>query len=171
MKTYDPAPKEVHDRVKALIKRFYPDLENVGLRVDVLMAATDDESGHAVTLHGYPCDATIKILGAKDRAMDRGDVEIVIDNERYDSMGEKERDALIDHELYHVELKRDRHNKVKLDPYGRPQIKMRLHDFEAGWFHEIARRHGKNSGEVQQARALMGEHGQLYFEFAAAKAA
>lgn len=154
MKTYDPAPQEVHDRVANLVKRYHLELQEVSIRVDLLMASTDSEEGAAVTHGGYPALAVVKILGPKERAMGRGDAEIVI-----------ERDALLDHELYHLEVKLDRNGRYKLDDHMRPCLKMRKHDFNVGWFHEIARRHGTASVEVQQAVALQEEHEQLYFSF------
>jgi hypothetical protein len=162
MKTYDQAPPEVHERVEALIKRFHPDLENVGLRVDILMASTDADDAHAVTLGGYPCLAVVKILGPKERAMDRGDAEIVVDRNEYEAMTAEQRDALLDHELYHLEITRDKYGKPKLDDHQRPKLKMRKHDRQFGWFDEIARRHRTNAIEVRQAQAFADEAGQFY---------
>lgn len=164
MKTYDQAPQKVHDRVNALIKRYHPDLEKVGLRVDLLMASTDNEDAHAVTLNGYPCIAVVKILGPKERAMERGDAEIVIDRDAYEGMDDEERDALLDHELYHLEITLDKYGKPKVDDHQRPKLKMRKHDRQFGWFDEIARRHGEYSIEISQAKAFVDEAGQLYLD-------
>jgi hypothetical protein len=165
-KTYDQAPDEVRDRSIALIKRFHPDLEKVQVRIDFLMASTDSETGHAVTCGGYPAYAVVRVLGPKERTMERGDAEIVIDRDAYEAMNPATRDALLDHELYHLEVKRDQGGQVKRDDHGRPVLKLRKHDFQVGWFHEIARRHGMASIEVTQATSLKEEQGQVYFEFA-----
>jgi hypothetical protein len=165
MKTYDQAPDEVRERVTVLMKRFHPDLEFVQLRVDLLMASTDAEDAHAVTLGGYPCLAVVKIVGPKERAKGCGDAEIVIDRDAYEAMTEKQRDALLDHELYHLEITRDKLGRPKRDDHQRPKLKMRKHDFQFGWFAEIARRHQENSFEVKQARAFAEEHSQLFFGF------
>lgn len=165
-KTYDQAPDEVRERLIALIKRFHPDLEKVQVRIDLLMASTDSENGHAVTCGGYPAYAVVRVLGPKERTMERGDAEIVIDRDAYEAMNPATRDALLDHELYHLEVKRDQGGQVKRDDHGRPVLKLRKHDFQVGWFHEIARRHGMASIEVTQATSLKEEQGQVYFEFA-----
>jgi hypothetical protein len=47
----------------------------------------------------------------------------------------------------------------------RPKLTLRRHDFQAGWFHEIAQRHGEASPEVRSAKQLMAGTGQLYFDF------
>lgn len=164
-KTYDQAPDEVRDRVIALIKKFHPDLEKVELRVDLLMASTDSDAP-AVSVAGYHCFACIKILGPKERAMDRGDAEITIDRDAYEAMTGEERDALLDHELYHLALVRDGEGKPKRDDYQRPKLRLRKHDVQFGWFAEIARRHGQHSQEVQQAAIIFKEGEQLYFGYA-----
>ena len=53
-------------------------------------------------------------------------------------------------------------SNTKRDAQGRPKIKLRKHDFQVGWFHEIARRHGEHSVEVRQCRELVSEQGQTY---------
>lgn len=164
-KVYDQAPDEVRDRCVALIRKYHPDLEKVALRLDLLCASTDSEDAHAVTLGGYPCLAVVRIVSAKDRAKDVGDAEITIDRDAYEAMTSEQRDALLDHELYHLNIVRDRAGQPKRDDHGRPKLKMRKHDFNVGWFHEIARRHGAASIEVQQATEFVHENGQLYFGF------
>jgi len=171
MKTYDQAPPEVHERVKKLIKRYHPDLEKVGLRVDLLMASTDTDDGHAVTHQGYPALAIVRIITLKDRAKECGDAEIVIDRDAYEAMEDEQRNALLDHELYHLEIMRDKLGQPKRDDHARPKLKMRKHDVQVGWFHEIARRHAEHSHEVRQATEIYEQNGQLYFGFAEAKAA
>lgn len=165
MKTYDQATPEVQARAVALMKRFYPEFVAVKLKVDFIFASTDSEDGHAVTHGGYPAAAVVRIVSLKDRAKGLGDIEIVIDRDGYLDMTDEEKDALLDHELYHPQLQLDKNRKVKFDGHGRPKLTMRKHDFQVGWFHEIARRHGSASGEYKQAQSLMGEHGQLYFGF------
>lgn len=171
MKTYDQAPPETVERVAALIARYHPDLQRVQLRVDLLMASTDAEDGDAVTCGGYPAYAVVRILGSKDRAMNRGDAEIVIDRDEYEAMSAAQRDALLDHELYHLELKRDKGGKPKMDDHQRPCLKMRKHDRQFGWFDEVARRHRENSIEVKQATQLREEAGQTYLAFETVPAA
>lgn len=162
MKTYEKAPDEVHDRVAALIARFYPEFKTVRLKLDLIMASTDAEDGHAVALNGYPCQAVVKIIGLKERTMGRGDAEIVIDAENYDSLTDAEKDALLDHELYHLDPQRNKSGKWKTDDQGRIVLKMRKHDRQFGWFDAIARRHGKASAEVIQFTEFTGEAEQLY---------
>ena len=39
-----------------------------------------------------------------------------------------ERRALLDHELHHLELKRDKKDRIRKDDLGRPLLRMRKHD-------------------------------------------
>lgn len=163
-KFYDLAPDEVRTRVDALLAKHYPQFKTIGLRIDLLIAKFDDDNDgeSAVMLHGYPCKAVVRITSAKERAAGRGDAEITIDEKIYEEMTEEERDALLDHELYHLQLK-TKDGMPLSDAHNRPVLKMRLHDHQFGWFDEIARRHGGHSSEVQQANAFRAKSGQQCF--------
>lgn len=165
MKTYAPAPDECLKRILALIGKHYPELEKVALRIDVLSATNSDEEKPAVSVGGYAALASIRILDTKARAKGAGDVEILIDELRYNELSEAERNALLDHEIYHIKLKRDADNRVKLDEHGRPKCGMRKHDFSYGWFREIAARHKTASQEVQQATRFYMAEKQTFFAF------
>lgn len=168
MKTYVPCPESVRERVDALITKFHPDLKAAGVKIDLVFVADENEDADkpALTLHGYACFAVVRKLPVKDRAMGRGDAEIVIDQARYNELKAKRQDALLDHELYHLITVKDG-STFKRDAVARPVLKLRRHDRQFGWFDAIARRHGENSIEVVQARELIGEAQQTYFTFAA----
>lgn len=159
---YDQAPDEVRVRVDALIEKHYPDLKTAGVRIDLLQVSNEDAEP-CLKLHGYGAAAVVRIIGTKDRVAGRGDAEILVDCATYEKLKPEARDALLDHELYHLQVKKDKHGALKFDDHGRPVLKMRLHDWQLGWFDEIARRHGEFSMEVQHARALARQTGQLYF--------
>jgi hypothetical protein len=167
MKQYSKAPDEVTERAAHLVKLFHTPLRDAGLRVDLISVTSDDPDSPALTHQGYPAAAVVRAVDSKGRTMGRGDAEIVIDEAHYLTMTDAQKDALIDHELYHIELKvSNKTGRVKLDEHGRPKLRMRKHDFQAGWFHEIAQRHGAASLECQQAANLVLTCKQIYFEFA-----
>jgi hypothetical protein len=166
MKTYDKAPPDVHTRVKDLIAKYHPELTELAVTVDLLMVSTDSETAPALTHGGYPAQAVVRRTNSKERVHGRADAEIVIDRDNYNGLSDAECDALLDHELYHLMPIIDKKTGAwKRDEHGRPKIKMRKHDFEVGWFHTIARRHGEASAEIKQSRMLLAETGQLYFGF------
>ncbi len=166
MKTYSKCPDAVAKRATSLIKKFHPDLGIVGLTIDFISVVNDIEGEPALMLNGYQCAAVVKIIGPKERAIGRADAEIVIDEESYLQMPDETKDALIDHELYHLEVVKNKHGKPRKDQYGRPKLAMRKHDHSYGWFNEIAQRHGSASLECQQSTRLFLAGKQLYFSFA-----
>lgn len=166
MKSYSKAPEECSDRVAHLITLFHPGLRDAGLRIDLISVANDDPDAHALTLNGYPCAAVVRIIDPKGRTMGRGDAEIVIDEARYLPMTDPEKDALLDHEIYHIELQLGKNDRVKLDENGRPKLKLRKHDYQFGWFEEIAKRHAAASMEIKQATRLFLAEKQTFFAFA-----
>ncbi len=168
MKTYAKAPESVSQRVLALIAEYHPDLHSVGVKVDCLSIANSEPDEPALLLHGYPCAAVVRVLPSKDRAMGRGDAEITIDEAQYAAMSAKEQDALLDHELTHLQVKKKPSGRACFDEHNRPELKMRLHDRQFGWSDEIARRHGSASGEIKQAVQFYLSAKQTYFVFALA---
>lgn len=167
-KHYSKAPAEVAERATSLIKKYHPDLLLVGIKIDFLSVAhdSDDDVTPALTQHGWPCLAVVRIVGLKERTKGNGDAEIIIDEKRYGQMDDKQKDALIDHELYHLNIVRNKHGVPKKDGQKRPKLAMRKHDHEIGWFTEIAQRHGRSSIECRQAASLYITGKQSYFAFA-----
>lgn len=165
-KIYSQAPSGVAERVAHLIKVFHPELKDAGVKIDLLSVADDDpEVEHALKVRGIPAYATCRAVDIKGRTMGRGDAEIVIDEARFLTMPDATKDAVLDHELEHIEIQFTKKGKVKLDCCRRPKIKMKLHDVEFGWFESIAKRHGVASIECKQATKLFVFHEQTFFGF------
>ena len=84
-------------------------------------------------------------------------------------MSQEEQKALLDHELEHFEVKRDKHGSFLYDDINRPLLSIRKHDRQHGSFDNIAKRHGTASGEVKQFLAtIFDDSGQSYLPFAEA---
>lgn len=166
MKSYTRANDEVQDLAKHIVKVFHADLNDAGLRIDYVFVATDSEEAPALTLHGVTCMAIARIIGPKERAKGLGDCEVVIDEARWIGKTSAEKQAILDHEINHFELRRNKKGRVKLDPNGRPMLSTRKHDIDVGHFIEVAKRHGINSMEVQQMAHIYLEYKQELFSFA-----
>lgn len=165
MKRYEEADREIVDRMNAIRDEYYPELKPIIIGMLVIY---DDEEDKQVLKHGgYPAAALARIVSERDRAAGMGDAQIIIDQSSYYRMTEKQRDALIDHELHHFEVVYDKSGAPRMDTNERPKLRIRKHDHQFGWFDAIADRHGEHSVEVKQARQLVEETGQLYFDFAA----
>jgi Putative phage metallopeptidase len=163
MKTYSPAPSA--DGCIAQVRDdYHPDLE--GVTVSALFVF-DSESSEPVLKHqGYPAQAIVRITPVRDRALGMADAVIVIERSSYLTLSQRQRDALLDHELTHLTRALDPETQRPVfDVLDRPKLKMRRHDFQLGWFNEVAQRHADASAEVRQAKQLMESAGQLYFDF------
>lgn len=169
---YERCTEDVGEVADELIRKFHTELIIKGkpVEIDYLFAQLEPDSngdrptGAAVKLHGIACYAKVKIVSAKDRAIGRKDAEVVIDKDQWEKMPAGKRRALLDHELEHLEVKRDSAGFMVLDAYERPRLRLRHHDWDLGWFNSIAERHNQFSIEVQQARRLANESGKLYFQ-------
>ena len=169
MATYQLANHEVSEKVQEVMELYHPELDDADVKVDVLLAygprnVNGDLTGPALRHNGCRCLAKTRILGLRDRVAGRGDAEILLDGDQIDEWGDRELEAIIDHELTHLELVVDGHGAVRRDDIERPRLKMRRHDHEFGWFDCVARRYGEAAVEVQQARQLLerDELRQLY---------
>ena len=158
-----PAPGEVRAVLEDVLAEYHPELAEAGVTINLLFANSTG-NGPAVKLHGYPCAAVVKINGLKARVEGVMDATITIDGDAWPDWSTGQRKALIDHELYHLELAHDaKTGNYKYDDAGRPKLKMRNHDWQMGGFDAIARRHGQAAFEVQAVRVLATERGQMFW--------
>lgn len=177
MAFHTEAKPDVYAMIAELIEAHHPELHAAG--VTVLCQMHHSKAG--LKLHGYPCYATVRIVPEKDRAAGMRDARITIDDGEWHDLDDDRRRAVLDHELQHIEVKGkwatievptpdqpDAFTKTRIfvaapDGAGRPKLGMRPHDVQLGWFRAIAERHGDASVEVEQAKALVDEGGQLLF--------
>src|SRR4051812_2422250 len=87
--------------VMNLIGLFYPDLRDAGVTFDIL------ECAGGLKFHGYTAAAVIKVNSLKDRVAGLNDCRILLNAEVWKDADKKRRQALIDHELHHLEVVRD----------------------------------------------------------------
>lgn len=164
MKTYSAASSDLLDHIERMQEENHPDLELV--KIGALFVFDEEHSDQVLKHQGYPAAAVVRIVSLRDRALGMADALIVVDRSIWASLSAPQRDALIDHELQHLEQVLDPDtNKPVGDSLGRPKLRMRQHDHQFGWFDEIAKRHGEASPEMRQARQLIEQTQQLYFDF------
>jgi hypothetical protein len=156
MPSFRKCESVVGGMVADLVSRYYPDLVEADVTFDLLWSF-----GGQLKLHGYPCRATVKVNSQELRAKGENDVTIKISEDQWKEMSEDQKFALLDHELYHVIVKRDEDGNIKLDESKRPVCKIQIHDWSLGGFAEIARRHGRFSFERQDAKAWAADYEQL----------
>lgn len=163
MTTYQPAPETIIQQAKRIIEKYHVRLIDAGVRIDYLMAhaSVDEKTGEpvgpAIRGGGVPAWGYCRIINLRDRAKGMGDVEIALDGDHWNNIDQEQQDAIIDHELTHIKIA-----DGKVDDLGRPKIRMRDHDYDVGWFVEVAARHGAHSIEVKQAREIKDESPILF---------
>ena len=135
--------------------------ENV--RTEVLMAWSD--KGSPLKHHGATAAAKIRVVDGEERSRGGPDVRILIDAGRFASMSPRSQEALFAHELYHLRLQRHLDGSVKVDPYGRPVIKMIDDDWCINGFQRVAEWYGDASIEVQAHRGVGEMLGQTALPF------
>ena len=154
MTTYSNATNDAATLLSELMQAHYPKLVEVELRVGLLFAcATRDKNGEpkgpAVKHNGWPAAATVRIVNHKDRVAGLPDVQIVVDGDKWSEWEEKTQRATLHHELEHIELQYDQEGNLKTDDCFRPKVKLRPHDFQLGWFHNIIEKYERHAFEAQ----------------------
>lgn len=165
MAIYVKANDHIHQMVREVMAQYHPALAECEVKVGVLMVSPNEGSEKPpLTLRGYPCDATIRIVSYKDRVAGMMDTQMCIDSNAWDDKSHEERVALLDHELNHLTLAYDDEGNIKLDDACRPVLKMVKHDHEIGIFECIIRRHGEHAVDYQAAEGLMARMNELRHE-------
>jgi hypothetical protein len=156
----DGAAATVADR---LLKLFYRDLEEAEVTIEILHA-----SG-GLKHHGYAAAATVKINSLKDRAAGLADCRIILDGDGWEKWDTKRRQAVLDHELFHLEVQRDQEDEIKSDDLGRPKLRLKLHDHQLGIFEEIILRNKEHSIDAQVIAKSWAKVKQLQIDWDAAE--
>ncbi len=172
MSTFRKCPAAVADLAREILcaHETHTPLLDARLKIDFVFAYGDRDDndkliGDALKHHGVKALSICRNLALKDRAMGRGDAEISLDGDWWeDEATEAQQEALLDHELHHIEV-RTKDGAVLTDDLQRPLLRLRPHDFQFGWFKIIAARHQLSSQECIQARAIADDAGQLFWPF------
>lgn len=170
MPYFQKADEPIRELAVEILCKFdtHKPLLDAKVKVDIVLAFCDrhEETGEplndALTKNGIKCLGICRKLPPKDRAMGRGDAEVALDGDWWQDANPEERAALLDHELHHIAVKLKK-GVLQQDAQGRPQLFLRKHDVEVGWFGIIAARHGAASQERIQAARVMDAQGQLYW--------
>lgn len=162
-KSYRKSGLEIQALTNEVLEMYHGHLLEQNIIID-LIDCYEHSGKPAVMHHGHPAFAVIRVMPLKDRSMGRGDAEITFDARLVASMSRDEKMALIDHELHHLEIKRNKDGEVVRDDLNRTEYKMRHHDREFGWFDVVASRWGRHSIENKQAMMMFydSEFSELY---------
>lgn len=173
-RTYQPADDALKQRVERVKSTHHRRLiqkvgdDTIAVKIETILVFPPRnkdgvETDVAIKVGGKEAYACIRCTKLEERVAGRGDAVMWIDGSRYKKWKNDILDAIIDHEITHLDWI-DHDSGFQLDDICRPRLKLRPHDFEVGWFTEVAERHGMNSVEVLQAARLTSDDWvQLYF--------
>lgn len=147
-----------------LVEKNHVELYEVDVKIDYVFTFRDPEAeAPAIMVRGHRVLGQARINPLKHRVLGLGDCEVLLDGDAWQDMPVETQKALVDHELEHFEVKRHPKTGAFLyDDAGRPQMKLRDHDYEFGFFGNIARRYGANSIEVQNLRRMFLHDGDSF---------
>ncbi len=159
--TYRVADPDVCDLVEEIKAQYHRELNEEKVTITTLLCFG------GLNHHGWPAAGLAKVNSLKDRVAGLTDCTLILDGEKWENFGPLERKALIDHELHHYEVLRDKAGNPKSDDAHRPRLRCRPHDWEMGGFDHIVERWKRASLEAQQlvaaARRLV-QHDLPFFE-------
>lgn len=163
---------DVYRQIRHIIPRRFPTLAGLQpeLNIAVQFRTSDKEGKPALKFHGYPALAVIRVVGLEDRLDGGPDVRITIDQDRFYRLTAIRQEAVLTHELMHVEFPgeiRDQNGCLipLLDLAGRPKIALRCHDFEIGGFDEICEWYGADAIEKVALTQTMDRLRQMPLPF------
>lgn len=150
---FEKAPQDVMDLLNQVIQEHHRELVDAGVTVGIVMQTKFDEDDNEIPslrCHGAQANAVVKIVSRKERTHREADAEITIDGVIWKSLSEICQKALLDHEVTHLIVKRDRKTQqFKRDDLGRPCLGMIPDDFTLTGFLDVVRRYGNAALEYQ----------------------
>lgn len=154
-KTYEAADSETTDLMAETMHRYHKELHDCCPNIGVFFVYNSVDGAPALMHGGYQALAIIRIISLKDRVAGMPDATLLIDGKWWKfEAAEEEKMPLLDHELHHLIVQRDKGGAVKTDDIGRPVFKIRKHDFEFGGFTVVAERHKEASQEAQAVASI-----------------
>lgn len=160
---YRAAPGEIKAMADKIATKHHHDLRQADVSITYLLAYNQDNP--AIMHNGWPAKALVRVNGLRDRVAGLSDVTMLIDATGWEEMGEPQRKSLLDHELQHIEVLRNKAGAFKYDDANRPKVRLRPHDFQLGGFNLIVQRHGADAHEAMSLVAVRDRWTQLEFSF------
>jgi hypothetical protein len=143
VKTYREAGGDVLKLLERLKQDRYPDLVEAAATIEVLACFG------GLKLRGWPAHALVKVNSHEQRVAGLSDARIVLNGDSWEEQSDGEKEAILEHELYHLEVLREPGGAVKTDDCHRPRLKLKPHDFEVCGFYAIIERHKTAAKEMQ----------------------
>lgn len=142
----------VKDKIAVALVMAHPDLDDTGMpKADAVKHA-----GHAVV-------AKCRLVTPLDYLLMHRDIIILVDAWRWEDLKRKQRLALLDHELTHIEVPVDADGNARRHPGSAKQVMLRLRpdDWFLTGFADVIQRHGTAALEAQSLTTLGAQYRQM----------
>ena len=164
--TYEVADESVVKVIDKAAELYHAELKQYDVKIMAIMAfgprnEEDVITRPAIRKNGNACAACIRVLPLKERLVKHADAEMTIDGDKWEEYNDDIRIALVDHELSHLDIKLDKDGNLKKDSLKRPMLGTIRDDIVYWGNSHIAERHGENSIEVINAKALKEKFGEV----------
>lgn len=172
-KVYDNGSPATYKLLKTVMDTYHPELVEVNVSIGIVMVTAarneaGEPTGPAITKGGNPVAAQIRKTIAKQRLhmVEKRDALIEIDADQWAVMEDDHRLALLDHELTHIEIRRDENLAPVITDDLRPALKLKPDDFALTGFFEVIKRHRRAALEYQSVKSVVfDQRGQGLFDF------
>jgi|CXWL01.1.fsa_nt_gi hypothetical protein len=168
----EKADKDELGLLDQTVKTYHPKLLAAEVQIGMVMLwdepRGDAEPKRPIRVHGCPALARVRRLNVRDRLLTGKTITIEVDQAAWNKLTERERVALLDHELTHVVAQEIRDGVFAQHDDEHPEVKLRPDDYTINGFFEVGRRHGRDSGEVRSLEQVLGQcddKGQLWLPF------
>jgi Putative phage metallopeptidase len=122
--TFDEPDDELTALLATVMRIYRPTLHAAEVRVGIVVAS--NPNGDAVMHRGHPAFGCIKVLSPVDRLKKKYEAELKIDGDKYPDLRPRQLQALLFHELLHIDLKKWWETSI-LDDDGEPTGETTLH--------------------------------------------
>lgn len=170
-KTYHRASAADRDFLEDQMGKYHEHLGELDVRIGMRMVhAARSETGEikqpALMHAGHRALALVRLVKARERVFCDQDAIIDIDADEWEEMDDAEKAALVDHELCHLELVRDKEGNIATDDDARPVLRLKPDEIYFTGFYAVLRRHGTASCEYKSLDSIKRLGDQLLFDWA-----
>ncbi|WP_339200352.1 putative metallopeptidase [Paenibacillus sp. FSL P2-0322] len=153
-KFHSEAPRETYELLEDMIDKHHDSLSGSDF---LILFKHGGWFSKGKTLFGK-----FKVLADDLRSTMKRDAILYLNADMWNRMAEPQRRYVLDHALFTLDLKYDRHGKTKMAADGRPLLTTLPPDIEG--FTEVIKRHGAITEDVKRLAKALTETNQLTIE-------
>jgi hypothetical protein len=157
-KVFENGTTQDYTRLRRVMHIYHHELEDVGARFCLTFVKAfdnDDEPVTALKFAGGTAIALVRLVNLEKRLRVPFEAEIKIDSFLWEEKTEREKDAILDHELAHVKVVTDAHGQPLTADDNRPKLKLVPDDIVITGMLSVIQHFGRDAGEYQSLSRAM----------------